>query len=70
MKIDFLILSLRHELGPRTHVDGRQNALKAMKDGLSNIGCSSLLAHVACAIESVAGFRARCGPLDRIDIVR
>jgi hypothetical protein len=39
MKIDFLILSLRHELGPRAHVDGRQNALKAMKDGLSKIGC-------------------------------
>ncbi|HTI83746.1 MAG TPA: glycosyltransferase [Acetobacteraceae bacterium] len=39
MKIDFLILSLRHEKGPRAHVDGRQNALKALKDGLSSIGC-------------------------------
>jgi hypothetical protein len=40
MKIDFLILSLRHETGPKVHVDGRQNALKALKGGLSNIGCS------------------------------
>ncbi len=39
MKIDFVILSLRHETGPRAHVDGRQNALKALKEGLSSIGC-------------------------------